>query len=284
MGAIVFKRRDGTEVDPKRLDTLLNGLREDKVRLFSVEDVSKRVGLGPKSASKVASKLVARGHAIRLSAGLYELAPTKGTSGISPREHISTVLNWIGGTKGCWLSHGSAMSAHGLPPPLPHSTLILSSKVVLRPRQILPGIRVHFLRASARGRTRKLVELNVPGMGKVSVTDEQTTLLDSLALTRYSGDIFQVARFLGLVKSRLDVDSLCSVAARHSGAVARRLSYLLELAGFGGNAQLAKLQSSLTSTIVLLDPTGPAEGRQSWEWGLRFNRSHEQIRQALAGN
>ena len=56
-----------------------------------------------------------------------------------------------------------------------------------------------------------------------------------------------------------------------TGAVIRRLGYLLELYRLAPENELARLRKALTATYVPLDPVLPKEGPHLRRWRLQLN-------------
>jgi predicted transcriptional regulator of viral defense system len=82
-------------------------------------------------------------------------------------------------------------------------------------------------------------------------------------------------------RANLRPQTLVEYATRfQSGAVTRRLGYLLELLSLGSEAERNALRKCLTATYVPLDPILPREGPHLAKWRLQINVSPEEL-QAL---
>jgi predicted transcriptional regulator of viral defense system len=63
-----------------------------------------------------------------------------------------------------------------------------------------------------------------------------------------------------------------------TGAVVRRLGFLLETFEVPAAAEIERLRTGLTATYALLDPVMPAEGPYSARWRLRVNVEPDELR------
>jgi predicted transcriptional regulator of viral defense system len=256
--------------------SLVEELQRDQVQTFSLDEIEQRSKLRPPAAMQLASRLVSKGLAKRIATGLYLLVPN--AESLEP--DLSDLIHWHSRPP-YWLSHASAMAAHGLPPPLPHKQIIVSKPKVLHPRELLGGIELNFSSASCAFKTEDHPEMEVPTLGTMPVSNPLCTVLDGLLRPQLCGGMLRVAQFLALVRPQLDMEQLVTRAIRIRGAAVRRLGYLLEASGAADSDEVRRLRQALTSTYVLFDPSAPAGGRYLQAWRLRLNRTPEEIRQAL---
>jgi predicted transcriptional regulator of viral defense system len=112
----------------------------------------------------------------------------------------------------------------------------------------------------------------------VRVSDIEKTVLDGLQHPRYCGGLSEVAKGLWMKHGELNVARLVAYALRLKvGAVVRRLGFLLELYQIAAPQELNLLQSQLTASYDLLDPTLPREGKKIASWRLLVNISSEEL-------
>jgi predicted transcriptional regulator of viral defense system len=115
-------------------------------------------------------------------------------------------------------------------------------------------------------------------LGFPAVSRTAETILDGLRQPEYCGGITEVAKGLWMRRADLRLPKLFEHAARfESGAVTRRLGYLLELFGLAPEPELDSLRESLTATYVPLDPILPREGPHLAKWRLQINVSPEEL-------
>jgi predicted transcriptional regulator of viral defense system len=106
----------------------------------------------------------------------------------------------------------------------------------------------------------------------LTVSDRERTILDVLRDPQYAGGIPEVAKALWMSRTEIKIPQLLSYVPHFSsGALRRRLGFLLELYKLASFEQLESLRSGLTSTYDRLDPTLPKSGPFQARWRLQLN-------------
>ena len=106
----------------------------------------------------------------------------------------------------------------------------------------------------------------------VMVSDKERTILDALRQPQYAGGIPEVAKALWMSRADIKIPRLLDYVQHFSsGALRRRLGFLLELYEMASPEQLKPLRSKLTSTYDRLDPTLPKSGSFQARWRLQLN-------------
>jgi predicted transcriptional regulator of viral defense system len=107
---------------------------------------------------------------------------------------------------------------------------------------------------------------------RISVSDLERTIIDSLARPDLSGGVVEVATALQIGAERLDYEKLISYAERFENqAVIKRLGFLLELLELTTQSNIEGLQKQISPSYALLDPYLPEEGNYYSRWKLRIN-------------
>jgi len=84
----------------------------------------------------------------------------------------------------------------------------------------------------------------------VMVSDKERTILDALRQPQYAGGIPEVAKALWMSREDIKIPQLLDYVQHFSsGALRRRLGFLLELYGMASPDQLESLRSRMTSDI-----------------------------------
>lgn len=254
---------------------LVTTLYERGRRVFTLAEVAEIAGLKEASARSFARKLVDRGVAARLCAGLFILVPFE-LGG--EREYLGNpyvVVRELMRGKAYYVSHGSAMEIHGMLT-RPQLVVYVTSPAPMRGRTVL-GTEFRFVRCKPAhffGTSEHWVDKHE----KVVVSDLERTVLDGLRQPEYCGGFTEVAKGFWMHRGDMDVKKLVDYALRLDvGAVIRRLGYLLEAYGVDAQREIERLRSRLTATYVLVDPLLPPEGRFLARWRLRVNVSPEEI-------
>jgi predicted transcriptional regulator of viral defense system len=248
--------------------------------IFHFQEAEKIVG-GRASASKILSRLIRSGVVARLKSGTFRLVPFElgfekeylGNPYLVARELI--VSNDKKNNEKYYLSHGSAFDLHQMVTQ-PQFIVYVSSTKMLRSRTI-QGTEFKFVRCKEND-LFGMTELWIDKNEKVRVSDLERTLLDGLKQPDYCGGFSEVAKGFSIKHNEIDPQKIIDYAKKlNVGAVNRRLGYLMELYNIGSRIHWEFLQTTLTSTYQLLDPTLPAEGHHIAKWRLRLNISEEEL-------
>ncbi len=243
--------------------------------IFRLEDVRDVTGLCDASARSLVRKLVQRGVVTRLKPGLFALVPFElGRE----RQYLGDpfiVAREVMRGEDYYLSHATAMSIHGMTTQ-PRLVVILSTPRPRRPLNVL-GTDFRFVRCQPR-HLFGITEHWVTRQERVRVSDPERTIVDGLRQPEHCGGLTEVARGLWIRREDLDVGRLTEYAIRiGSGAVLRRLGFLLETYQMTEATHLERLRSLLTATYVRLDPILPAQGRRLHRWRLLLNVDPEEV-------
>ena len=91
-----------------------------------------------------------------------------------------------------------------------------------------------------------------------------------------------MAKGLWVKRSEIDYSKLEKYIGRFgSKAVAKRLGFLLELYGIGGEPTVKKLRKFVTASFVLLDSSLPATGKYKSSWRIRENFDPEELKEII---
>ena len=254
---------------------LLAQLHEQRRPVFSLRDVVEITRLKDPSARSFVRKLVERGVVTRLRPGLFTLVPFElGREGVYLGNPY-VVARQLMGEKSHYVSHGSAMSIHGMVTQ-PQLVVYVTSPEPMRARSIL-GMEFRFVRCK-RSNLFGTTEWWADKEQKVVVSDVERTIIDGLKQPEHCGGLTEVAKGLWIKRADVNVGKLVDYAVRLGvGAVSRRLGYLLETYRMGQAEELERLRKGLTTTYNLLDPLLPPEGRFVARWRLRLNIGEGEI-------
>ena len=254
---------------------LVTTLHERGRQIFALAEVAEITRLGEASARSFARKLVDRGVAARLRAGLFILVPFElgrereylGNPYVAARELMQG--------KTYYVSHASAMDIHGMLTQ-PQFAVYVTSPWPVRGRTVL-GAQFRFVRCNPAV-FFGAIEHWEDKREKVMVSDIERTVIDGLRQPGYCGGFTEVAKGFWMRRPDMDVTRLAEYALRlNVGAVIRRLGYLLETYEIDAPDQIERLHSHLTASYQVLDPLLPPGGKFLARWRLRLNVSREEI-------
>lgn len=255
---------------------LVTTLHERGRCFFRLEDVRKIVKLPASSARSFARKLVDRGVATRLKAGLFVLVPYELGKERQYMANPLLVAREILHGKEYYLSHGTAMEIHGMLTQ-PQLVVTTSTPLVQRPVTAL-GVQFRFVHCQ-RQHLFGLTHHWVTKQEKVRVSDLERTILDGLKTPHLCGGVTEVARGFWMRRGDIQIDRLVAYTKRLGvGAVVQRLGFLLETYELGTSKHQEFLLRMVTRAYVRLDPILPATGKFLRRWRLQLNIPIEELR------
>jgi len=236
---------------------------------FSLRDVEEITGLRGSSARTLIHKAERRGLITRLRSGLYTLVPFELGRATEYVGDPYVIAREMCEGRSYFLSHATAMELHRMVTQ-PQFTIYVSSTLRTPPRSV-HGHEYRFLTLKPAD-FFGLTQVWVTKQQSVTVSDKERTLLDALRQPQYAGGIPEVAKALWISRDGVKIPRLLDYTQHFSsGALRRRLGFLLELYQMASAAQLEPLRSNLTSTYDRLDPTLPKSGSFHSRWRLQLN-------------
>ena len=258
-----------------RSSYLITTLYERNKHIFRLKDVQNILHIGKFYSRVFVRKLVNKGIVTRLKPGLFILVPFE-----LGKEHEYTgnpflIAHEIMGGKGYYLSHGTAMEIHRMvtqPQLVVYVTVFKQRKSVNAhgiELRFITTYKQHFWGIDTHWATKQ---------EKVKVSDLERTIIDGLKEPQYCGGVTEVAKGFWMRHQDINIKRLVEYAVKiDTGAVIRRLGYLLELYKIGTPENLEFLRSRLTESYARLDPHLPAEGDYIRKWRLQLNVSPEEL-------
>jgi predicted transcriptional regulator of viral defense system len=254
---------------------LLMALYDSGKTIFTIADAARITRLSPALASSLLYKAAKRGLVSRLKRGLFVIVPPEMGSSTQYFGNPYLVARQLAGSAPYFISHGAAMELHRMVTQPQFVIFVSSTKRI--PKQTLHGTEFRFVYLKSHhffGTMKHWVTKEQA----VEVSDLERTILDGLRQPEYCGGITEGAKGLWMRRADLRPQKLVEYAARfQSGAVTRRLGYLLELLGVGSEVELNSLRKSLTATYVPLDPILPRVGPHLAKWRLQINVPPEEL-------
>ena len=250
-------------------------LNERSKATFNLRDVEEITGLRGSSARTLIHKAEKRGVVTRLRPGLYNLVPFELGRATEYVGDPYVIARELCGGQDYFLSYASAMELHRMVTQ-PQLTLYVSS-TVRKPSRTIHGYEYHFVAVKPE-QFFGLTQLWITKQQAVMVSDRERTIADGLRHPQYAGGVPEVAKALWMSRSEINIPRLLEYTQRfQSGALTRRVGYLLELYKMISPDQLAQLRSALSSTYDRLDPTLPKVGPYQARWRLQLNIESEEL-------
>jgi predicted transcriptional regulator of viral defense system len=250
-------------------------LNERSKATFNLRDVEQITGLRGSSARTLIHKAEKRGVVTRLRPGLYNLVPFElGRATVYVGDPYIIARELCGG-QDYFLSYASAMELHRMVTQ-PQLTLYVSS-AIRKPSRTIHGYEYHFVAVKPE-QFFGITQVWITKQQSVAVSDRERTIADGFRHPQYAGGVPEVAKALWMTRSEINIPRLLEYTERfQSGALTRRVGYLLELYKMASPKQLAKLRTALSSTYDRLDPTLPKTGPYQARWRLQLNVEPEEL-------
>jgi len=151
------------------------------------------------------------------------------------------------------IAYWSALHYHGLTEQIPNVVFVQTTSRKKRRELTVFGTKYRIVRVVER-KFFGLEPLWIEGL-KVHVTDKEKTIIDCLDKPQHCGGVVEVYKAL---REEVNVKKLSMYLERFgSGAVAKRLAYLAELAGL----EVEVPGHLIKKGVVALDPTMPRRGK-----------------------
>jgi predicted transcriptional regulator of viral defense system len=264
----------GKTVGPQTA-ALLAGLYDRAQSTFTLGDAQEITGLSSHLASSLLHKAVRRGVGSRRKPGVFVIVPPELGSASDYAGDPYLTAKRLAGEGPCFISHASAMEIHRMVTQ-PQLVVFASSSKRLRSRTLHgTEFRFVYIRADHYFGTAKHW---VTKQESVDISDLERTVIDGLRQPEYCGGITEVAKGLWMRHQDMKVARLVDYALRiATGAVLRRLGYLLELYAIAPEGELARLRGALTETYAPLDPMLPGEGTHLRRWRLQLNITPQEL-------
>jgi predicted transcriptional regulator of viral defense system len=258
-----------------RMAGLLMALYDSGKTIFTIADAASITKLSRARASSLLHKARKRGLLSQVKRGLFVIVPPELGSATEYFGNPYLVARHLVGSAPYFVSHGSAMELHRMVTQPQFAIFISSTKRV--PPQTLHGTNFRFIYLTKHHYFGTMKHW-VTKEQSVEVSDLERTIVDGLRQPEYCGGITEVAKGLWMRRTDLRFEKLLEYAGRFkSGAVTRRLGYLLELFEVAPEPELQALRKTLTATYGRLDPVLPAVGPHLAKWRLQINVSPEEL-------
>ena len=264
----------------RQMAGLLATLYDRSQSTFTLADAHEITGLSSELASSLLHKAVRRGLLSRLKPGVFVVVPPElGSTSEYAGDPYLTAKS-LAGSAPCFISHASAMEMHRMVTQ-PQLVVFASSPKRLRSQTVYgTEFRFVFIKPEHYFGTMKHW---VTKQESVDISDLERTIIDGLRQPEYCGGVTEVAKGLWMRHQDMQSAKLVDYALRlGTGAVLRRLGYLLELYAIAPENDLARLRNVLSETYARLDPMLPGEGTHLRRWRLQLNITPQELESVRA--
>lgn len=249
---------------------------------FAVEDLETLLGLRPEQARKIAQRLQKQNLARRLKQNLYALV---GPADWANRDVLPT--NWyrtaaaLAGTADYCLAYYTAMELHRMTQQPLRTVFIALTRQ--KPEIVAANVIFRFVRIK-KERFFGFEEAEVEQGHHVKVADLERTFLDCVDRPELCGGLEEVTRAFARRHGDINEDRLFRYVVKlDQPFVAKRLGFLLELAGHGDIELMREMETfaARVKKYIPLDKRGPQEGPRDRRWKLIINADVNRLLKTL---
>jgi len=257
-------------------NALLDKLIEGKKVCFDIDTAYEILSNSSQDAvKKLLSDMAKRGLLMRIKEGLYYVIPfEQDPKTFMPDWHL--LSQYLVGDAEYYIGYFSALQIHSLTTQPNLREQIVVNKQVKPSTLFVKEIPFQFVYHNEKhffGNKRTWID----SFNRVQCSDLEKTIIDCLFKPEYAGGITEIAKAIYKIKDKIDYSKILQYSERFdSQAVIKRLGFLFELLEIE-NSMIDELQKVRTSSIVLLEPSYPKEGKTISRWAIQQNIDTESI-------
>lgn len=245
---------------------------------FTLQDVVKEFPeKNPPYLKRVLSGMVSRGMIGRMARGTYYIIPIEADpETYYPSAYLA--VKYIMKKKKYYIGYGSALKILGFNYKSDDMEYVVTNQHVKPSLRNYGGITYHFI-LHCTERFFGFSSLWINQFERAMVSDLEKAIVDMATKPGICGGILELGNVMVKAQTRIDRDKLFYYLARNRiKAAKKRYLYLTHLLGLVWTNQHTKMAQELGSSISLLDPTAPDQGRKKMEFGLKINIDPSLIR------
>ncbi len=252
----------------------VRALAEARIRIFSsatFRNYAKKLGFEGTSTSNALSRLTKQAWIVRLRKGLYALGSSM--TGQAPIHEFEIAM---GIAQEGAISYWTALHFHGLTDQIPkiiYTMITQAGKVPHHQRGNyggceIEGVQYQFVLVNPESFFG--LEKVWIGEARIVITDLEKTLIDALSKPHLCGGIDEVFHCFHQASSKIHLDKIIGYALKASGAVVKRLGWILSKLEIK-ESKLKKLKEFPLKSVCKLDPSGKNIGQYNFVWQVREN-------------
>lgn len=253
-------------------------LAEAGLDFFAVEDLQTHMALRPAQARKIAHRLQKENLARRLKRNLYALAdPADWTNPdvLAPNWYRTAAA--LAETDDYYLAYYTAMELHRMTQQPLRTVLVAMTRQ--KPEIVAANVTFRFVKLK-KDRFFGFEEVEVEQGHRVKVANLERTFLDGVDRPDLCGGLEEVTRAFARRHGDLNEDRLFRYLVKlDQPFVAKRLGFLLELAGHGDIELMREMEkfAARVKKYVPLDKRGPQDGPRDRRWKLIINADVQKL-------
>lgn len=223
----------------------------------------------PDAVRKLLADMTNRELLLRIKDGLYHIIPyEKNSKEYFPNWHLTAEA--IVHPQNYYISFYSALDIHGLITQPSLSEQVVTEKQVVPKIQKVRIVKVEFITFS-KNRFFGYEKTWIDDFNKVNCSDLEKTFIDCLYKPNYAGGISEIIKAIYKSRDKIKTDRIIEYLERFDAQVVyKRLGFLLQHLDILKELRM-EIQSRLTSSYTLLDPSLTKKGKHYSGWKIVDN-------------
>jgi len=253
-----------------RSSELLSSLNEGEKQFFTISDA---INFLPSSSYSTIRKLLSdmtnRGLILRINKGLYKVIPyEKNSEEYFPNWHLAAEamvqshLYYIG--------FFSALDIHGLITQPSLVEQIVTENQIVPKYRVIKNVKFEFITLKENrffGYERTWID----DFNKVNCSDLEKTIIDCLYKPNSANGITEIIKAIYESRGKLNISKMLEYLEKFNAQVVdKRLGFLLQHLDLFQELR-EEIQSKITSSYTLLDPSLPKNGKHHSQWSIIDN-------------
>lgn len=253
---------------------LIRNLYDRNRVIFTIADVESILNTSREAISKLLFDLQKRKIIFRLKRGKYILIPQELGTAEEFIGNVYVAAKEIVNSPDYYIGFYSAMKYWGMVTQPVLKTYIATPKRQFPPENMKDIIAFVFIN---RKNIYGIKEEWVTKTQKVRISGIEKTIVDALTHPEYCGGITEAAKSIWIVKDKINFSRLTEYVRKNGkSSVAKRLGYILETVGVGGNI-MVNLRQFISRRYDFLEPAGEKRSVDKNSWRLIDNIGRKQI-------
>lgn len=259
-----------------RSSLLLKNLNESETLFFSIDDAVKILGIGYSSTVReLLRTMTDRGLIMRIKDGLYHVIPyEKDNNSHFPNWHLTAEA--IVKDRDYYLGFYTALEIHNL---ITQPSLV--EQIVVKQRMQPKTFKVKNVEFEIITYNQRhffgFEKTWIDDFNKVFCSNLEKTIIDCLYKPDYAGGITEIVKAIYKSKEKINIGKMLKYLEKFDTQVVfKRLGFLLQQLEIL-DALAKEIQSKLSNSYTLLDPSLPQKGKHNSGWKIIDNIGIESV-------
>jgi predicted transcriptional regulator of viral defense system len=253
-----------------RSSELLSSLNNGEKQFFTINDA---INFLPSSSystiRKLLSEMAIRGLILRISKGLYKVIPyEKNSEEYFPNWHL--VAEAIVQSNLYYIGFYTALDIHGLITQPSLVEQIVTENQIVPKYRVIKNVKFEFITLK-ENRFFGYEKTWIDDFNKIYCSDLEKTLIDCLYKPNSANGITEIIKAIYESRGKLNISKMSEYLKKFDAQVVyKRLGFLLQHLDLFQELR-KEIQSKLTGSYTLLDPSLPKNGKHHSQWSIIDN-------------